>query len=62
MFYLLLSFLLGVVVGGIALYWKGKRDGLNQLSNEIMEDVIRVDQRNEANRVRRVKKRLRDLI
>jgi hypothetical protein len=61
MTYLLLSFLAGVVVGGIAMYCKGKRDGLNHLSNEILDDVRRKEQRDGANRVRRAKNHLRKL-
>ena len=62
MVYLMLSFLSGAFIGGIIMYYKGKRDGLNLLSDGIMEDVSRGDRRNEENRVRRIKKRLRDLI
>ena len=62
MTYLVLSFLLGAFIGGIVMYYKGKSDGLNQLADEILEDVRRGDRRNEENRVRRIKKRLRDLI
>jgi hypothetical protein len=61
MTYLLLSFLAGAVIGGIMAYYKGKRDGLRQLSNEILEDVRRKDQRDKENRVRRAKKHLRNL-
>jgi len=62
MTYLVLSFLLGAFIGGIIMYYKGKRDGLGMLTDGIMEDVGRGDRRNEENRVRRIKKRLRDLI
>ena len=61
MTYLLLSFLAGVVVGGIFLYYKGKRDGLHQLSDEILDDVRRKEQRDGANLVRRAKNHLRKL-
>jgi hypothetical protein len=62
MTYLLLSFLAGAFIGGIFMYHKGKRDGLQLLSDEILEDVKRRDHRTEANRVRRAKKHLRCLI
>ena len=62
---LLLSFLAGAVVGvvvfGTLLYCKGKRDGLQALSDENMEDIKRKDQRDKENRDRRMKKHLRNL-
>lgn len=37
----MLYFLLGFLVGGLLLYWKGRRDGLSEYAENIMRDIKR---------------------
>jgi membrane protein DedA with SNARE-associated domain len=62
MVYLLLSFLAGAIIGGIVMYFKGKRDGLQLLSDEILEDIKRKDQRAGDRMIGKMKKHMRNLV
>jgi hypothetical protein len=43
--YLILAFLVGLVIGGIVFYRKGKIDAYQEISDKNMEDIRRRDNR-----------------